>query len=66
MIGESRKNAKTEKVGKKSPSPEDLERETRNAAQRIFNDRQARNLDGDEVSDWLAAEAEIKQKYKLS
>jgi len=50
----------------KPTSVGDIEAETRAAAQRIFEERQKRHLAGDEVSDWLAAEAEVKKKHKLS
>jgi len=50
---------------KDAPEPDAIEREIRAAAQRIFEDRQAKGLDGDEVSDWVRAEAEVKKKHKL-
>ncbi len=43
-----------------------LEKEIRAEAQRVFEERRAKNQAGDEVSDWLKAEVIIKKKYKLS
>jgi len=43
-----------------------LEREIREAAQKVFQERRAKNEAGDELSDWLKAEIVIKKKYKLS
>lgn len=62
------KKPKVEPVAEKSPSakaaPKDIDGDIRAAAQRIYEDRRARGLDGDEVSDWLAAEAEVKKPRK--
>ena len=34
-------------------------------AYELYEKRRASNINGDEFSDWLKAEAEIKSKYKL-
>jgi hypothetical protein len=59
-----KKEAK-EKSKAKAPSRDELEAEIRAAAQRIFDERRAKGLAGDEVADWLAAEAEVTKKHKL-
>jgi uncharacterized protein YcbX len=43
-----------------------LEREIREAAQKVFQERRTKNEAGDELSDWLKAEIIIKKKYRLS
>lgn len=55
----------TKKTVQAAPSPEKMKEEIRAMAQRIFSERQARHLSGDELSDWLAAEAKVKAKHKL-
>lgn len=39
--------------------------EIKSKAYDIFFERQQKNTPGDEVSDWLKAEVEIKKKYKI-
>lgn len=55
------------KAKKTSPklSVEQLEREIRAEAQKVYENRQAKGLSGDELSDWLEAEVVIKKKFKL-
>ncbi len=44
------------------PSPEKMKEEIRKMAQRIYSERKSKHLPGDELSDWLAAEAKVKEK----
>lgn len=46
-------------------SVEQLEKEIRTEAQKVYENRQAKGLAGDELSDWLEAEVVIKKKFKL-
>ncbi|MDX9784546.1 MAG: hypothetical protein RBT72_07335 [Spirochaetia bacterium] len=46
-------------------SVDQLEKEIRAQAQKVYENRQAKGLAGDELSDWLEAEVVIKKKYKL-
>ncbi len=57
----------TPKVKNTSPrlSVEQLEKEIRAEAQKVYENRQAKGLAGDELSDWLEAEVVIKKKFKL-
>jgi len=55
----------TKKADDAAPSPERLKEEIVKMAQRIYSERQAKHLPGDEVSDWLAAEKKVKAKHKL-
>jgi ribosome-binding protein aMBF1 (putative translation factor) len=58
---------KTTAVKKTAPvlSVDQLEKEIRAQAQKVYENRQAKGLSGDELSDWLEAEIVIKKKYKL-
>ena len=47
------------------PSLEQLQEEIKAKAHEVFLKRCAKNEGGDELSDWLKAEAEIKKKYRL-
>ncbi len=64
--------------GKKSASPKrssaaakptislwELKKEIDDRAHQIYLDRIAAHKSGDELSDWLQAEAEVKKKHKL-
>jgi hypothetical protein len=42
-----------------------VEEEIRTIAGTIYTERKAKGLAGDELSDWLKAEAMIKAKHKL-
>jgi hypothetical protein len=55
-----KKTVKTAKV----PSSELIEEEIRAMAKSIYAEREAKGLEGDELSDWLKAEALVKAKYK--
>ncbi len=57
----------TPKVKKTSPrlSVEQLEKEIRAEAQKVYENRKAKGLPGDELSDWLEAEVVIKKRFKL-
>ena len=46
-------------------SVDQLEREIRAEAQRVYENRRAKGLAGDELSDWLEAEVVIKKKHRL-
>lgn len=65
----SKAKAATKKTAAKKASPalsvDQLEKEIRAQAQKVYENRQAKGLAGDELSDWLAAEVVIKKKYKL-
>ncbi len=47
------------------PNPEELFEEIRAVAFQIFEARQARGAAGDEITDWLDAEAQVRAKYGL-
>jgi hypothetical protein len=53
------------KTSNSALSPEAIREEIRMTAQSIYSERQAKNLPGDELSDWLAAEKKVKAKHKL-
>jgi hypothetical protein len=53
------------KSTRSGPLPEELKDEIKAMAETIYAQRQAKNLPGDELSDWLAAEAKVKAKHKL-
>jgi hypothetical protein len=64
------KSAKSKTSAAKTPdkiplTPDILEKEIRAAAQKVFEQRKERHLDGDALSDWLKAEVEVKKKHKL-
>jgi hypothetical protein len=42
----------------------ELTQEIRTEAQKIYENRKIKNLEGDEDSDWLKAEAKVAQKHK--
>lgn len=46
-------------------APADMREEIRLMALSIYSDRQSKQLPGDELSDWLAAEKKVKAKRKL-
>jgi hypothetical protein len=48
-----------------APTLEALQSEIKAVAETIYTERTAKNQDGDELSDWLKAEAKVKAKYKL-
>jgi hypothetical protein len=53
---------------KKKSGPSDISEvldEIREKAFEIFNHRQANNIPGDELNDWIQAEKLIREKYKL-
>ncbi len=50
---------------KASVTLEQLQREIAARAHQIYVERLAEGRSGDDLSDWLAAEAEIKKKHKL-
>ena len=43
----------------------ELTQEIRTEAQKIYENRKAKHLEGDEDSDWLKAEAKVAQKHKI-
>jgi hypothetical protein len=47
------------------PNPEELFEEIREAAFRIYEARAACGAAGDEVTDWLDAEAQVRAKYGI-
>jgi hypothetical protein len=55
----------TKKTDRPASAPADMREEIRMMAQSIFSDRQSKQLPGDELSDWLAAEKKVKAKRKL-
>ena len=55
----------SKKVVHAASSPDQLKEEIRKTAQRIYSERQAKRMAGDELSDWLTAEAKVKAKHKL-
>lgn len=55
-----RKTTKSE-----APTLEALQNEIKAVAETIYTERTAKSQDGDELSDWLKAEAKVKAKYKL-
>ncbi len=57
--------AKTTRGSKKKPTLQELQQEIEKRAYEISIERRAQGIHGDELSDWLQAETEIKQKYGL-
>ncbi len=57
--------AKETKQTQSKPSLETLQEEIRKTAGEVFLKRTSANKPGDELSDWLQAEKEVKKKYKL-
>lgn len=53
------------KTDRAAPLEERTKEEIRKLAQSIYSERQAKHLPGDELSDWLAAEAKVKARLKL-
>jgi len=47
------------------PSLEKVQDEIKSLAHQVYLERIEKNEAGDELSDWLKAESEIKKKYKL-
>jgi hypothetical protein len=47
------------------PDPEVLFEEIRNVAFQIYEARRAHDIPGDDVSDWMDAEAQVRAKYGL-
>ena len=59
------KKSKPEKKQLARPSLEQLQEEIKAKAHEVYLQRCSKNEAGDEVSDWLKAEADIKKKYSL-
>jgi hypothetical protein len=59
--------AKEKKVKKEQEKPrlEAFQEEIRKRAEEVYKKRTAANKPGDELSDWLKAEKEIKEKYGI-
>ena len=57
--------AKETKKSQQKPSLEAFQEEVRKSAEEIYKKRTADNNPGDELSDWLQAEKEIKKKYGI-
>jgi hypothetical protein len=57
--------AKEQKKPQQKPALETFQEEIRKKAEEIFNQRTSSNKPGDELSDWLQAEKEIKKKYGI-
>jgi hypothetical protein len=55
----------TKKTDRPAPAPSNMHEEIALMAQSIYSDRQSKQLPGDELSDWLAAEKKIMAKRKL-
>ena len=47
------------------PDPEALFEEIRQVAFQIYEARQAHGIAGDDVSDWMDAEAQVRAKYGM-
>ena len=57
--------AKKERKAKNAPSLESFQNEIRQRAEELFRARTANNFYGSELTDWLAAEKEIKTKHGI-
>jgi hypothetical protein len=55
----------TTRGSKKKPTLQELQQEIEKRAYEISIERRAQGKHGDELSDWLQAEAEVKAKYGL-
>jgi hypothetical protein len=55
----------TKKTDRPASAPTDMHEEIALMAQSIYSERQSKQLPGDELSDWLAAERKIKAKRRL-
>lgn len=62
----SAKPAVTQKQAAPKITVQELEREIRAEAQKVYEARRAKGGAGDELADWLQAEKVVKQKYKLA
>ena len=51
--------------GPQIPNPEELFQEIREVAFQIYEARTENGAEGDEVTDWLDAEAQVRAKYGL-
>jgi hypothetical protein len=68
VISKASPGAAAETAAKKAApilGVDQLEREIRAEAQKVYENRRAKGLPGDELSDWLEAEIVIKKKYRL-
>jgi len=57
--------AKVSRGSKKKLTLQELQQEIEKRAYEISIERRAQGKPGDELSDWLEAEAEVKAKYNL-
>jgi hypothetical protein len=51
--------------GRRVPDPETLFQEIRDVAYQIYEARIANGIAGDEVTDWMDAEAQVRAKYGM-
>jgi len=56
---------KEPKIPLAKPSLETLQEEIRKTAAEVYQGRMAAHRSGDELSDWLQAEKEVKKRFKL-
>ena len=67
MIGKNQRSSGGDKKtpSARQPSAKELQEEIRMTAQKIYEVRQVHHVEGDEVSDWLEAEAQVKKLHEL-
>lgn len=57
--------AKEPKKPQQKPNLEAFQEEVRKSAEEIYKKRTADNKPGDELSDWLQSEKELRKKYSI-
>jgi hypothetical protein len=65
-VKDSKNPASKEALGNNLARTVDLTEKIRAEAQRIYDNRQAKHLNGDENTDWLNAEAKINRQHKAT
>jgi len=65
VAGKPAASKRTTAVAKPAVTLEQLQREIAARAHQLYEERLAARRPGDDLADWLAAEAEVKKKYKL-
>ena len=65
VTGKPAASTRTTSAAKPAVTLEQLKREISVRAHQIYEERRAAGRPGDDLTDWLAAEAEVKKRYKL-
>ena len=65
VAGKPAASKRTASAAKPTVTLEQLKREIEVRAHQVYEERRAAGRPGDDLADWLAAEAEVKKRYKL-